>query len=162
MNKVYLLTGGNIGDRLKNLTVARKSIANDCGEIINQSSIYQTAPWGNENQSDFLNQVLLLQTKLKPLELLQALLLIEKELGRVRNKKNDPRVIDLDILFYNDLIMNTPELQLPHPRLHLRRFVLTPLNEIAPDLIHPLFNKNINYLFNVCSDLLNVKKFSPK
>ena len=162
MNKAYLLTGSNMGDRLSNLTTAIHAITKNCGEIITQSSIYQTAAWGNENQPDFLNQAILIDTRLKPLELLQVLLSIEKKIGRIRNKKNDPRTIDIDVLFYNDLILDTAELQVPHPRLHLRRFVLVPLNEVAPHLIHPVLHQPIQELLNKCPDKLNVKKFSSK
>lgn len=151
-----------MGDRLSNLTTAIHAITKNCGGIITQSSIYQTVAWGNENQPDFLNQILFLKTKLKPLELLDTLLSIEQEIGRIRNKKNDPRTIDIDVLFYNDLVLDTAKLQVPHPLLHLRRFVLVPLNEIAPHLIHPILHQPIQELLNKCPDKLNVKKFSSK
>ncbi len=162
MNKAYLLIGGNMANRLHNLTAAIATIAKDCGQIIAQSSIYQTAAWGNEHQPDFLNQALLIYTNLGPMELLQTLLSIEKGIGRIRNDKNDPRTIDIDVLFYNDLVLNTMDLELPHPRLHLRRFVLVPLNEIAPTFIHPVLHQTIRELLDKCPDKLNVKKFSVR
>jgi len=160
MNTVYLLTGGNMGDRLHHLTAAATTIALDCGKIVAQSAVYKTSAWGNEEQPDFLNQVLCINTTVTPFKLLRSLLSIEKKMGRTRDKQNDPRTIDLDILFYNDLVITGPSLQVPHPRLHLRRFVLVPLCEIAPGLIHPVFQKSVQQLLNECPDELDVKKFS--
>ncbi|MES2776555.1 MAG: 2-amino-4-hydroxy-6-hydroxymethyldihydropteridine diphosphokinase [Bacteroidota bacterium] len=160
MNSAYILTGGNMGNSLENLSRAATAIAKNCGSIIAQSSIYRTAAWGNQEQPDFLNQVLLINTLLEPLVLLKKLLDIEHLMGRVRDKQNDPRTIDLDILCYNDLVLDSTVLTLPHPRLHLRRFVLVPLNEIAPDLEHPVLHKSIKQLLQQCPDTLNVKKFS--
>lgn len=149
-----------MGDRLKNLKDAAHAIASKCGDIVTQSSVYQTAAWGNEAQPDFLNQVLLINTSLNAEDLLKSLLNIEQQMGRVRHQLNDPRTIDLDILFYNNDIINNSHLQIPHPRIHLRRFVLVPLNEIAPELLHPVSHKTIQQLLAQCSDALNVKKFS--
>ena len=160
MNKVYLLTGGNMGNRLQHLQNAAKVIAKECGKIVVQSSVYQTAAWGNEDQPDFLNQVLLIKTEFRPMELLDSLLAIEHTMGRARGKQNDPRTIDIDILFYDQLVLNTAALRVPHPRLHLRRFVLVPLFEIAPELMHPVLHKSIGQLLQECPDELNVKKFS--
>ncbi|MEO7309388.1 MAG: 2-amino-4-hydroxy-6-hydroxymethyldihydropteridine diphosphokinase [Chitinophagaceae bacterium] len=160
MNKAYILTGGNTGNRLQHLSDAATAVARECGPVLEQSSIYQTAAWGNEDQPDFLNQVLLITTMLPPEALLEKLLAIEHRMGRVRHLQNDPRTIDLDILFYNHLITHTPSLHLPHPRLHLRRFVLVPLNEIAPEMEHAVLHKKIRQLLQECPDTLNVKKFS--
>ena len=162
MNKAFLLTGGNIGHPFITLEKAMQAIGRQCGPIIKHSSIYKTAAWGNEEQPDFLNQVLQVDTEMEPEQLLGTLLDIEQQLGRTRNKKYDPRTIDIDILFYNNLILKTEKLEIPHPRLHLRRFVLVPLNEVASGLVHPVFNKTISQLLDECPDVLNVKKFSGK
>ena len=162
MNRAFLLTGGNIGQPLTTLKNAMHAIEDQCGPILKHSSIYQTAAWGNEEQPDFLNQVIVIETKMAPAELLKTLLDIEQDLGRTRNKKYDPRIIDIDILFYNDLILTTENLEIPHPRLHLRKFVLVPLNEVESEFVHPVFNKKVSQLLVECQDVLNVKKFSTK
>jgi len=158
MNKAYLLIGGNLGDRNKNLNEAIEHIARKCGVIIKQSSLYDTAAWGKTDQSAFLNQALVLQTELTPAELMKKLLGIEKKMGRQRKEKNDPRIIDIDILFFDDEILDTKLLTLPHPQIQNRRFALVPLMEIAADLIHPIFKKTISTLLKECPDKLEVKK----
>jgi 2-amino-4-hydroxy-6-hydroxymethyldihydropteridine diphosphokinase len=158
MNKAYLLTGGNEGDRYLNMQQARTNIEHICGRLILVSSLYETAPWGNSNQADFLNQVLQVETKMNPSELLAAILFIEEKGGRVRTVRNAPRTIDIDILFYNQLVLDQPGLHIPHPRIAERRFVLEPLNEISPGLIHPVFGKSIRQLLLECKDELAVKK----
>ena len=160
MNTVYLLTGGNMGDRDENLLQARKLIAKQCGDITAASSIYETAAWGKTDQPSFLNQALQIQTVLEPEQLLKQILQIEKKIGRVRNEKYGPRIIDIDILFYNNEIHKYPQLILPHPEIQNRRFVLVPLAEIAPALIHPIFKKTIAELLRICPDKLEVKKYS--
>jgi 2-amino-4-hydroxy-6-hydroxymethyldihydropteridine diphosphokinase len=160
MNKAYLLTGGNIGDRIEYLSKAKHTISKWCGEILQESSIYETAAWGMENQEPFLNQVLQLQTILEPEELLQSILQIEEELGRKRQLKYGPRTIDIDILFFNDEVVDEQGLKIPHPQMQNRRFVLVPLNEIAPDKIHPVFQKPVSQLLAECPDLLEVNKFN--
>src|SRR5688500_5363303 len=138
MNNAYLLTGGNIGNRLANLKQAALTIEKRCGKITVTSSIYETAAWGKEDQQDFLNQVLLLETDFDAQQLIGIILQIEREMGRSRKEKNEPRVIDIDILFYNDAIINDLNLIVPHPQLQNRRFVLEPLNEIASEFVHPI------------------------
>ena len=160
MNHVYLLIGGNLGDRRANLALTIQLITDRCGIIVQRSSVYETAAWGIEDQPDFLNQVLFLETELKPHALLDNLLSIEQDLGRFRGEKYGPRVIDIDILLYNDSIIHEPGLQVPHPRMASRRFVLTPLAEIAGELIHPENGKNISQMLDECEDLLPVNKKS--
>ena len=159
MNKAYLLIGGNMGDRLANLANAKDAIQEQVGVIKNISAIYETAAWGLEEQPSFLNQALLLETDFEALDLLNRLLKIEIQMGRIRNLPLGPRTIDLDIIFFNDQIIESDKLTIPHPQMQKRNFVLTPLNEIAPELIHPIFNKTINQLLIECTDtLLCIKK----
>ncbi|HVU85227.1 MAG TPA: 2-amino-4-hydroxy-6-hydroxymethyldihydropteridine diphosphokinase [Puia sp.] len=158
MNKAYLLIGGNEGDRFFHMQLARTNIEHICGVIEQVSSVYQTAAWGKTDQADFLNQALLINTTLGPEELLRANLLIEEKMGRIRTGKNAPRIIDIDILFFNREIISTPDLLIPHPRIPDRRFVLVPLNEIAADFIHPVSGKSIRELLRECKDMLTVKK----
>jgi len=160
MNTAFLLTGGNLGDRFFNLQTAKELIEKDCGKIIKESSVYQTAAWGFTEQPDFYNQALQLQTNLLPEELMQKLLTIEKNMGRERNIKMGPRIIDIDILLMDDFIINTPFTTIPHPRLAERRFALTPLAEIAPDIMHPVLHESIKQLLTVCKDNLPVYKIS--
>lgn len=159
MNEVYLLTGGNIGDRLMNLQQASLKIEKEAGTVLKKSAIYETAAWGLTDQNPFLNQVLLISTSSNPEDLLQTLLHIEQELGRKRMIKMGPRNIDIDILFYNNEIISSPNLTVPHPQIANRRFVLTPLNEIAPAFVHPVLQKTIAQLLEVCPDNLEVKKY---
>ena len=160
MNNVYLLIGGNIGDRLGYLQQACNQITNKIGEIIKCSSMYETAPWGNQHQSNFLNQVLLVKTPLEPSLLLQTILSIEEGMGRIRTFENQPRTIDIDILYFNDVKENSNVLTIPHPRIFSRKFVLVPMHEIAPEHIDPVHQKSIEQLLNECKDVLEVNKFS--
>ncbi|MDE3145273.1 MAG: 2-amino-4-hydroxy-6-hydroxymethyldihydropteridine diphosphokinase [Bacteroidota bacterium] len=156
----YILIGGNIGDRFANLATAKELITNQCGTVINESSVYQTAAWGLTEQPDFLNQVLMITTKLLPEQLMQNLLSIEESMGRKRSVKFGPRIIDLDILLIDDLVIDTELLSVPHPALPQRKFALIPLSEVAPDLLHPVEKKAISQLLTACNDELVVQKIS--
>lgn len=158
MNQVYLLIGGNMGDRLANLSAAADKIRVQCGNIAAASSVYRTAAWGLTDQPDFYNQCLHLQTNYNAEALMNVLLNIEKELGRVRNEKMGPRTVDIDILLFNNEVHDTEHLQVPHPRLHLRRFALIPLAELKAEYKHPVLNKTIAELLHDCPDTLDVHK----
>lgn len=160
MNTAYILLGGNIGNRIENLTKAKLLIQKHCGEIAIQSSIYQTAAWGLKDQPDFYNQVISIQTNLSPEILMQTLLHIEAAMGRTRTVKMGPRIIDLDILLIDDLIIETETLFIPHPAMTQRKFALEPLNEIASTLMHPVEKKPIHQLLQYCTDKLNVQKIN--
>jgi len=159
MNKTYLLLGSNMGNSQKQLSKAIGFIEKQIGKIIRRSGLYATAAWGNTNQPDFLNQVIIVQTKLTAAQTMQTILGIEKKMGRLRTVKNAPRIIDIDILFFNKEIIDEEQLTVPHPQLQNRRFVLVPLNELSPNFKHPVLNKTIHRLFIHCPDKLNVKKF---
>ena len=138
MNTAYVALGANIGDPKATLLAAFAALANIAdSRVARCSSLYRTAPVGLHNQPDFINAVALLETTLAPEALLDALFDIEARFGRVRGERNGPRVLDLDLLLYNHLELDLPRLTLPHPRLHLRAFVLVPLAEVAPDLAIP-------------------------
>ena len=147
---------GNSADQLR---IAADQLQYRAGKILRSSSIYQTSAWGNENQPDFLNQVLEVQTLLSAKDLMQVILEIEKEMGRIRTEKNAPRIIDIDILFYGRDIIHQPDLVVPHPVLHIRMFVLVPLNQLIPGFIHPVLLKTVRRLLKECPDNLDVKKF---
>ncbi|TDE12466.1 2-amino-4-hydroxy-6-hydroxymethyldihydropteridine diphosphokinase [Dyadobacter psychrotolerans] len=159
-NTVYLLLGSNLGDRVQVMLSAAEMIQNEIGQIIRASSVYETAPWGVIDQPSFLNQVLAINTVLVSEEVLRLILSIEHELGRVRYERWGARVIDIDILFFQDLVVDSARLTIPHPRLHERRFTLTPLAEIAPDLVHPVLQKTISALLKDCQDDSHVSVFS--
>lgn len=159
MNNSYLLLGSNMGNSREQLHTAIKLIEERVGKLSQQSSLYATAAWGNTDQPDFLNQVLIIETRFGATETLDKLLGIEKTMGRVRTIKNAPRIIDIDILFFNDEIINEKQLTVPHPEIQNRRFVLTPLNELSPNLLHPVLQQPVSVLLEQCTDTLDVKKF---
>lgn len=154
--QVILHTGGNLGNRYHNLKLARKHIRERIGPIIRESSVYQTQAWGVTDQPDFLNQAMIVETTLPPWKVLKQILLIEQRMGRKRTDKWTARLIDIDLLFYEDEIINTPDLIVPHPFLHLRNFVLTPLVEIAPEKWHPILNSTVAELHERSTDTLEV------
>lgn len=159
MNKAYLLLGSNMGNSKMQLSKAVSHIEKKIGKLLRRSSLYSTAAWGNTEQPDFLNQVIIVQTELSAEQTMQQILSIEKKMGRVRTIKNAPRIIDIDILFFNKKIISQPDLVIPHPQTQNRRFVLVPLNELSPGFKHPVLKKTIHNLFIHCVDKLNVKKF---
>jgi len=153
MSIAYLLSGSNMGDRREYLGNAEKAIAQTTGDILETSSVYESPAWGFEHPTAFLNQAIKLNTTLGVSTLLKTVLEIENSMGRKRSSNGyEARIIDIDILFYDGIIINKPDLILPHPRLHLRRFALTPLSMIAGDLIHPLLDKTVNELLAICPD----------
>lgn len=159
MNITYLLLGSNMGNSKASLSKAVVQIEKQIGRVIRQSGLYSTAAWGNTKQPDFLNQVIIVETKLSALQTMQTILNIEKKMGRIRTVKNAPRVIDIDILFFNKKIIEQDHLNIPHPQIQNRRFVLVPLNQLSPNLKHPVLNKTVHQLLINCPDKLNVKKF---
>lgn len=152
----YILTGSNLGNRMDALKRATDLIVNRGHVLLSASPVYETAPWGPVPQPAFLNQVLMIQTAMSPEDLLHDLLEIEKEMGRIRHEKMGPRIIDLDILFYDSITHHSDMLLIPHPLLHERRFVLQPLFDLCPDYIHPVIKKSIKQLLLECPDQLEV------
>ena len=160
MNTAYLLIGGNLGNRKENFLKAISFINEECGTLTRSSSIYETEAWGNTDQPSFLNQVLSIETPLNAKQLMRKILKIEKIMGRVRKEKMGPRVIDIDILFFENEIHDLRFLKIPHPEIQNRRFVLVPLAEIDPGLQHPVLKKSIAQLLEECPDNLEVKKIT--
>jgi 2-amino-4-hydroxy-6-hydroxymethyldihydropteridine diphosphokinase len=160
MNTVYLLTGGNVGNRQQYLRHSAHLIEEACGKITQRSALYETAAWGKTDQAPFLNQALALSTPIPAAQLIEILLQIEKQIGRIRTEHYGPRTIDIDILLFNQEIIQTPGLTVPHPQMARRRFALVPLHEIAADYMHPVLQVTIARLLEICPDPLPVKKFS--
>lgn len=152
MNKAYLLIGGNMGDRLANLKEVIILLNEAAGSIEQASSIYETAPWGNTQQDSFLNQALLIATSHDANELLKIALGIEAKMGRIRSIPMGPRTMDIDIIYFNNEIIETAQLTIPHPHLNKRNFVLVPLVEIAPNFVHPILNKSNSTILAECTD----------
>ncbi|TDH26536.1 2-amino-4-hydroxy-6-hydroxymethyldihydropteridine diphosphokinase [Segetibacter sp. 3557_3] len=160
MARVYLLIGGNMGERELNLKAARTMIAGAVGEILSASAVYETEAWGITDQPLFLNQAILVESQYDPQHILENILSIETRIGRKRVQKFGPRTIDIDILFYDNLVLNSSSLTIPHPEMQNRRFALAPLYEIAASLQHPVLNKTIAQLFDECPDKLVVKRIN--
>ena len=154
MNSVYIILGGNLGNKRKNLLLAHRMVRREIGKIRRLSNIYETEPWGFEDSNTFLNQVAEIHTSLEPLEILEKIKRIEAHLGRTINQhvKYQPRQMDIDMLFFNNEVIHLPGLTIPHPLLHIRNFVLVPLCELAADFIHPVFDKTILQLKDECKD----------
>jgi 2-amino-4-hydroxy-6-hydroxymethyldihydropteridine diphosphokinase len=163
MNKVYLSLGSNRGGRKAHLKNAIDLISEWAGEVTVVSSLYETPPWKMEDETDFINQALLLETEMSSAQLIDTIILIESMMGRQRSaNKYEPRKIDIDVLFFNDEIINTEELTVPHPLLQERKFVLVPMAEIAPEFIHPVLKKSITQLLNECEDKSEIQKLVSK
>jgi 2-amino-4-hydroxy-6-hydroxymethyldihydropteridine diphosphokinase len=159
MKMVFLGLGTNMGNRAENLSKAVECIEFEIGRVLKTSSVYETEPWGFHSEEQFLNMVVKVETKLGPAELLTKILSIEAFLGRKRKEKQYvSRIIDIDILLYEDQIIDDGNLKIPHPLMHERRFVLEPLCEIEPDLVHPVLRKSIRDLLSVCKDKSEITK----
>lgn len=152
LKTVFLSLGSNIGDSKLNISNAYHFIESQIGKMVSVSAFYKTQPWGNKNQTYFLNSVCEVSTFLSPIECLNTIHEIEKKLGRSRNSKWEARIIDIDILFYENQIINDIWLTIPHPYISERKFVLQPLTEIAPNFVHPVYNKNIETLLSQTPD----------
>lgn len=158
LHTAYLLLGSNVGNRQVHFQHALEKIQSMAGVISKASSIYETQPWGVTDQDDYLNMAVEINTSYSPEELFKHLKAIEKGEGRTDATQYAPRTLDIDILFYNDLVFESEHLIIPHPRLHLRRFVLKPLEEIAPSIIHPMLKKSVKELLMECEDDKNVRR----
>ena len=159
MHQVFLGTGGNTGNKQENFDKVYTFIKNELGDIIQPSSVYETSPWGFESKDNFWNQVLSIETTLSPEELLLKIAEIETSFGRNReNEGYSSREMDIDILYFDDEIINTEKLTIPHPLLHKRLFVLVPLAEIAPDFVHPVLKLSSLEMLNICEDKSEIRK----
>ncbi len=159
--RLFLLLGGNLGNRVALLQQAQAQLAQAVGPVVQASGLYETAAWGVTEQPPYLNQVLEMHTTLPPLDVLDRTQTIEHALGRVRLERWGARPIDIDLLYYGDLVCQTDRLTLPHPLLHHRRFALVPLGQIAPDFVHPVLNKTNTQLLAECADEGAVNTFAP-
>jgi 2-amino-4-hydroxy-6-hydroxymethyldihydropteridine diphosphokinase len=157
----HLIIGSNLGDRLQQLALAKKMINSEVGPVQKESSTYETQPWGFNEQPWFLNQVIEVRTSLSPMEVLKSIKAIEVKAGRNPGEKWHARHIDIDILMCGDLVIKENDLTIPHPHLQERNFVLVPLMELAPELMHPVLGKTIEELYFDCRDTGEVYIFNP-
>lgn len=162
MKGIYLILGSNLGNKYLSIKKAIDLIRERIGTVEKKSSFYDTEPWGFEKQPNYLNQVIEINTKLLPTELLQQINRIEVELGRVRNEKWRERILDIDILYYHDKILKNDEIEIPHSQIPNRNFVLIPLCEIASEEVHPITGKTQKQMLDECPDTLNVVKVIEK
>ena len=160
MNTIFLQLGSNMGEREEYLQNASELLAVEIGVIQKESKIYESVPWGVENQNNYLNQVLEIKSEFSAEEVLERVLQIEDKIGRIRNEKWGERIIDIDILLFNDLIVEKEGICIPHIHLQNRKFVLIPLNEIAPSFTHPKYNKTIDELLKECKDTEKVETYA--
>lgn len=160
--RFVVILGSNSGERRQLLERATSIVASRTGRLLMTSGFYETEPWGFESEELFLNQVAVFESEFAPEVFLSFCLQTEQELGRVRTPqvRYSSRTIDIDILFCDDAVVNTPTLTVPHPRLQERNFVLTPLNEVLPDFIHPILHKKVSELLEACPDTLVAKRVS--
>jgi 2-amino-4-hydroxy-6-hydroxymethyldihydropteridine diphosphokinase len=159
MHQVFLGVGGNIGNKLLNFQKVQRLVENEVGKIVAKSSVYESPPWGFLAEEDFWNQVLHVETELEPDELLNIVLEIEKLFGRKRDAEYyQSREMDIDILYFDDLILSSETLTVPHPHIPKRMFVLVPLAEIAPAFVHPALQRTNRDLLEKCGDELSVKR----
>ncbi len=156
LHSIVLLTGSNLGDRTNQLHLASQYIEKHIGKVIRTSSLYMTEAWGGLPQPDYINQVIVVESILSPMETLQKIHWIEEELGRIRSSRWASRIIDIDILFYNTEIIGLPELEIPHPEIQNRNFVLQPLLEVMPDYFHPVLKKSVKELATITRDTCKI------
>ncbi|NOT36051.1 MAG: 2-amino-4-hydroxy-6-hydroxymethyldihydropteridine diphosphokinase [Saprospiraceae bacterium] len=161
--KVYLLLGTNLGNKTKNLKTAIENLKKQLGPIVKSSHMYVSPPWGvSEIQEDYYNIAICLTTNKNPNQALERIQFIEKSMGRVRNKPNESRIIDIDILLWESKIIQEKGLEVPHPRLQLRKFALQPLAEIAPEIIHPVYKLRIEELLSKCEDQSEARRINEE
>ena len=160
MNKVYLQLGSNLGERAKFISDAVKKISESIGKVSTLSQVYESTPWRVDGQANYLNQIIEVKTIFSAQDILASILKIEKDLGRVRIEKWGERLIDIDIIFFNNDIIETAELCIPHRHMHERNFVLVPLHEIAPDFLHPKYQKTVAQLYNQSRDSEKVVEYA--
>jgi 2-amino-4-hydroxy-6-hydroxymethyldihydropteridine diphosphokinase len=159
MNTVFLGIGTNLGNRENNLGEAVSRIGEYIGKIVASSSVYETEPWGFQSRDEFLNMVVKVETSLAPSGLSERIHMIESSLGRIKGERQYvSRIIDIDILLYENLVIDEPDIKIPHPLMHERKFVLVPLRELAPEIVHPVFKNTIESLLDKCMDKSKVTK----